>query len=417
LRSILPRLYRLAVVVAIVWIVHAHRARLRIDEDAPIRVAEVQAILPAAARLRVDESDRLGLFVLDTSGKQVGYVLRTAPISNGIIGYMGPTDTLIVLDAVMRVAGIRIRSSGDTPEHAHDVAHDEYFLKTWNGKTWDEVAGMDPKAAGIEGVSGASLTSLCIANGIQHRFQHSATLAATQPRPRFGWSDMGIVLVLIVSFVFTFTHLRSHAWLRRAFQLTLIGYLGIWNGRLIAQSLLAGWAESGLPWRLAPGLVLLAAGALIVPWTSRRAIYCSHVCPYGAMQEWAGRLVRRRLHLPRGVDAGLRWPPLLLIAFVLFTTMLALPFNLAAIEPFDAFLFRTAGIATITIAVAGLIAALFVPMAYCKYGCPTGAVLSFVRSHGKADRFGRKDVAAGLLVILTIVLYMRHEAILRWIIR
>ena len=34
-------------------------------------------------------------------------------------------------------------------------------------------------------------------------------------------------------------------------------------------------------------------------------------------------------------------------------------------------------------------------MAYCKYGCPTGLVLSFVRSHGKADGFGRREVGRG----------------------
>ena len=416
-RSILLRLYRLTIVIAIVWIVHHHHVQLRIDADAPIRPAEVKPFLAETASLKIDESDRLGLFVRDAAGHDIGYVLRTAPISNSITGYVGPTDTLIVLDADMRVIGIKIRGSADTAEHVEDVAHDQYFMKLWNGKTWDEVAGADPKSAGIEGVSGASLTSMAIANGIQHRFQHSTELAAHEPRFRIGWSDVGIVLVLAVSLLFTFTHLRSRTWLRRAFQLVLISYLGIWNGRLIAMSLFSGWAESNLPWRLAPGLVLLVAAALIVPWTSRRALYCSHVCPHGAAQEWMGRLVRVRVHIPRGVDGGLRWIPFLLIAFVVAISMINMPFNLAAIEPFDAYLVlhRIAGTATIAIAIGGLIAAAFAPMAYCKYGCPTGAVLSFVRSHGRADRFNRKDVAAGLLVILTIALYAKYGAIHYWI--
>src|SRR5947199_71909 len=82
-----------------------------------------------------------------------------------------PTDTLIALDNDSRVLGIRIRSSWDTKEHVRDVAANDYFMKTWNGKTWDQVAGLDPRAAGIEGVSGASLTSMAIANAIQHRFK------------------------------------------------------------------------------------------------------------------------------------------------------------------------------------------------------------------------------------------------------
>ncbi len=410
-RWIAPRLYRLGVVVVIVWLIHHHHARLRIDEDAPIQVAEVRPLLPGAASLKVDESDRMGLFVRDAGGARIGYVLRTAPLSNSITGYVGPTDTLIVMDADMRVIGIKIRSSEDTKEHVRDVANDDYFMKTWNGKTWDELAGMDPKAAGIEGVSGASLTSLCIANGIQHRFVHLKNIASSSPRFRFDANDVGIVIVLLIAALFTFTNIRGRTWFRRLFQVVLIGYLGLWNGRLIAQSLLAGWAESGVPWRLAPGLVLLTAAALIVPWTSRRAMYCSHICPHGAAQEWMGRLSRRRLMLPRGVDAGLRWLGPMLLAMVIVIAMLHVPFNLAAIEPFDAYLVRTAGIATIAIAVGGLVAAAFVPMAYCKYGCPTGTLLSFVRSHGRADHFGRRDLAAGMLVLMTILLYVRYDAI------
>jgi polyferredoxin len=191
----------------------------------------------------------------------------------------------------------------------------------------------------------------------------------------------------------------------------LIGYLGFWNGQLLAQSLLSGWASSGVAWRIAPGLALLLGAALIVPWTSRRALYCSQICPHGAAQELLGRLTRTRLRLPRGVDAGLRWLPPLLVALVVAVTILNLPFDLAGIEPFDAYLFRTAGVATIAIAVAGLVASLLVPMAYCKYGCPTGAVLSFIRSHGKADSFGHGDLFAGILVLFAFALCLKYEAL------
>jgi len=47
----------------------------------------------------------------------------------------------------MKVIGIRIRSSWDTKTHVQDVRNDAYFMRTWNGKTWEQVAGLDPKAA------------------------------------------------------------------------------------------------------------------------------------------------------------------------------------------------------------------------------------------------------------------------------
>jgi len=128
-------------------------------------------------------------------------------------------------------------------------------------------------------------------------------------------------------------------------------------------------------------------------------------------------LPRHHLGLLPGAPGQLTrfdWP---VLAFVLAITMWQLPIDLADVEPFDAYLIRTASIASIAIAVGGLVAAAFVPMAYCKYGCPTGMVLSFVRSHGKADVFGRRDVAAGLMVLLVVALYMGYGPVHHWIVR
>jgi hypothetical protein len=428
LKSIALRLYRLGILVCIVWMIRAQQAHNPFESERAIKVEEVRSFFPTARRLDPDTSERMGLWVLDTSGNRVGYVLRTSPVSDKIIGYCGPTDTLVALTPDKqnpKVIGIKVRSTLDTLQHVQDVEADESFMGTWNGKKWDEVAGMDPRAAGIEGVSGASLSSMSIANGIRRRFESSnqaakASAAAAKSPIHIGINDIGACLVVLVALLFTFTRLRSQVWLRRAFQLVLIGYLGFFSGQLLAQSLFAGWAASGIPWRAAPGLALIAATALLVPWGSRRQLYCSHVCPHGAAQELIGRASHKRfgrhLMLPRGIDRGLRWLPPMLIVLVLIVSMLGLPVNLAGIEPFDAYLIRAAGIATIVVAIVGLIAAAFVPMAYCKYGCPTGLLLSFVRSHGKADSFGRRDFVAGLLALGVFALYFWHQPIHHWLI-
>jgi NosR/NirI family nitrous oxide reductase transcriptional regulator len=415
------RLYRVAVIVAIVWLLRRHEARVRAEGNRPIHIEEARSFFPAADHLEIDVSERMGLWVLDRHGEKIGYVLSTSPTSDKIIGYSGPTDTLVALTpnkAEPKVVGIKVRYSSDTKQHVADVVANEDFMGTWNGKTWDEVAGTDPRAAGIEGVSGASLTSMCIANGIRHRFEQSNLSAQAREKAahepiHFGASDLGLLAVIAVAMLFSFTRLRSRVWLRRSFQVVLIGYVGFVNGQILAQSLLAGWASTAVPWRAAPGLALLAAAALIVPWATRRQVYCSHICPHGAAQELIGRVrhrwIKRLPSLPRAFEHGLRWLPPMLIALVLFVTMLHVPFDLAGIEPFDAYLIRNAGAATIAVAVGGLIAAAFVPMAYCRFGCPTGMVLSFIRSHGKADGFGRRDVAAGIIVLGVIAMYFWYQ--------
>jgi NosR/NirI family nitrous oxide reductase transcriptional regulator len=113
---------------------------------------------------------------------------------------------------------------------------------------------------------------------------------------------------------------------------------------------------------------------------------------------------------------GLRWLPPLLLALVVVVSVLVLPIDLAHLEPFDAYVLQSAGVATGAIALVGLVASLFVPMAYCHYGCPTGALLEFIRRHGRADRFGRRDVGALLLLGLAGLLVWKYHAIHAWMI-
>jgi len=411
------QIYRLAVLVAIAWIVRGHYVRLRIEGNAPITIEEVRSVYPKAADLRPDPGERQGMFVWDDAGHELGYVLRTAPVSDSVIGYCGSTDTLVAFDPALHVVGVRIRSSQDTREHVQDIRDDRYFMKTWNGKSWDEVAKRTPEEAGIEGVSGASMTSMAMAEGIMRRLRASDAALATRPPPvRWNWVDAGLAVIIAGAVWLAFAGTYGRKWLRIGFQGLVIGYVGFLAGVPLAQTLFAGWAKNGVPWRSAPGLMLLMAAALLVPWTTRKPLYCQQLCPHGAAQELLGRFgpKRWRIAIRKDIAAGLRWLPGLLLGVVITVTILVLPVDLAHLEPFDAYSLRAAGVATIVIAVAGLVASLFVPMAYCHYGCPTGALLEFIRSHGPTDRFGQRDVAALLLVGWAWALAWKYQAIYAW---
>lgn len=411
------QLYRFAMLALIVWLVRDHHLRQRVEGDKPLAVGEITSTFTNAAALVLDHSEREGWFVEDAAGHQLGYVARTLPECHHIIGYCGVTDLLVLFDPSLKVLGIKVRSTEDTRTHMHDIVTDRKFPKKWNGLTWDEVAGMDLKKAGIEGVSGATMTSMAMAQSIVHRLKTANERALHFEPLRFGARDWALVGALLVGGLFTFT--RAHEgrrWLRRGFQLVLMGWIGFVNGDLLAQSLLAGWAKSGVPWQLAPGLVLLAAAALLVPWATKKPLYCQQLCPHGAAQEWLGRTgLKNKLRVPAKLGAGLQWLPGLSLVFVLLVVMLQAPFDLAGLEPFDAWVIRSAGWATIAVAVVGLVASLFIPQAYCRYGCPTGALLEFVRSHGRNDRFGRRDIAAALLVALAFVIRWQFPAIQSWL--
>ena len=46
---------------------------------------------------------------------------------------------------------------------------------------------------------------------------------------------------------------------------------------------------------------------------------------------------------------------------------------------------------------------LVTPLAYCRYGCPTGALFKLLRFTGDADRFGARDWLAAACVALVLL--------------
>ena len=186
----LLQLYRLGILLAVAWLIRTHHARLRVEGDRPVRVEEVASWFTNAAGLRLDLTARGGFHVLDQAGGELGYVVRTLPHADRIIGYCGITDTLVALDSNGQVLGFKIRHSEDTRTHVGDVLAERHFRKTWNQMNWDQVAGMDLKQAGVEGVSGATMTSLAVAEGIVHRFR--VAQGELRPQPvRWGLGTSG----------------------------------------------------------------------------------------------------------------------------------------------------------------------------------------------------------------------------------
>ena len=152
---------------------------------------------------------------------------------------------------------------------------------------------------------------------------------------------------------------------------------------------------------------MLSIAALVLPIFTRRNIYCDHLCPHGAAQQLLKRRWSRQIHVPRKAKTLLQLIPALLLAWCLLVGMTSLGLSLVDIEPFDAYVVRVAGWATIVVAVVGLIASFFVPMAYCRFGCPTGALLNYLRYNGRSDRWSIRDSVAVGYLTLAIVLWVR----------
>lgn len=384
----------------------------------PPRLEDVRLLYSDAEKVEPDADSTVVWKVLGPDNAETGKLLRASPAADNNVGYQGPTDVLIAVDKQMVVTGIAVGVSYDNESYVGYVREDEYFRKLFNGRDQSSLATIDGDT--VEGVSGATMTSQSVARSLQLTAQafvdeEKAREAAEQKqrsasaeesngvasgRDVISLRDVSTIVITLFGVVVGLTHLRGRKWLRISYQVLVIGWLGLVNGDMVSQALLLGWAQSGIPWQNALGLTLLTIAALLVPISTGRNVYCAQICPHGAVQQ----LVRRRLpwqaKLSPRILAGLRYLPLLLIVWVMAIGLLHLPFSPVDIEPFDAWLWSVAGVATIVVAVAGLVASLFVPMAYCRFGCPTGAVLDYIGGGGKS--WNRRDTFVLVLVLIAI---------------
>ena len=370
-----------------------------------ITVEEVKKFLPEATSFAEVENRPYLLKVLDADGGHLGFASRTSPHADHMLGYQGPTDLLIVLDNEERVAALAVRGTFDNQPYVSYLDEDEYFFNLFKGFGLADLSKLDVVEAEIEGVSGATKTSVTVAEALI--LSAGELLKVRKPPPPkplidLAGRDIGTTLVVIAGLLIAFTKLRGKKSLRFAFQAVLIIYLGFINADMVSQALLVGWAQNGVAWKVAPALVLLTAAALIAPIFTGRQAYCTHLCPYGAAQDWLKGRLPVRVKIPPKLEAALKLIPALLLAFVVVVAMGHLGFSLVGIEPFDAFVFRIAGWMTITVAVVGLIASLFITRAYCRYGCPTGAMLDFIRLGPASDKIGKRDLFAAALVLTAV---------------
>ena len=341
----------------------------------------------------------------------LGYVVRSSPSADEVIGYAGPSETLIAVETDgLRLRQVTLRTTYDTADYVSRIKDQEpdpqgrtYFkdLTKWTTREWAE---FDFRKGELDTVAGATLTSYAIAKGLQSRFADDAHGGHREKQDaRQKLQTAALWCFLVGALLMTFTPLHGRPVVRTVWQILLVGGLGLWLGQLLSLSLFAGWARHGMPWAQAPALLILGVIALLVPWGSRRQLYCHHACPHGAAQELLGGLKRLHVAVPARWHAWLGKLPAIALAGA-FLAALAWPrWSLGQVEPFDAWVLGVGVAIPLTLAVVGLLASVVVPQAYCKYGCPTGALFKFVRSANQAEAWGRRDTWAAVILAMGAV--------------
>lgn len=102
------------------------------------------------------------------------------------------------------------------------------------------------------------------------------------------------------------------------------------------------------------------------------------VCPFGAAQELAGKITKRRVHLGKKTIKILNNSKEIITLIVFISMWLGLASDILDYEPFTAFIFNNASVAVFIIAGLSLITAIFIPRPWCRFVCPAGQILKWI---------------------------------------
>lgn len=312
------------------------------------------------------------------------FVVNTRVLAKDVQGYGGPVPLKIHIGKDGRLTAIEAEPNAESPSF-FDRAKE--LFSRWQGKTIDEAMAED-----VDAVSGATFSSKAIIRNVQRGLayakQHGladggkgAQEESAERTVATGWtlgSIVALIAVLLGAVVPLFTNNRR---LHLVQLVVNVVVLGLWTGTFVSYTLFlrlfaGGVSLSAIGTLAAPLLMLIVA--LLYPLAGRSGHYCAHVCPFGSAQELAGKLSRRKLRItPRMLRVltalrNLLWG--VLMALLLTGTCTAW----IDYELFTAFIYSSASVWVIVLAVLFLVLSVWVPRPYCRFVCPTGALMKSV---------------------------------------
>ncbi len=364
---------------------------------APLALDHLTPWYPTADR--IEETKEPGAYRIWRGTETLGTVLRSSRMGVSARGFNGTSDVLLSLDAAGEtILGIGFLGSRDNVPYIDDVAQEVKFADGFAGKSVAEVMASDPDESENLMVSGASVTANAVITSVHEmlRRHHAEEISHGIPWKSylaFSWIGLGVLVGL--------NKRGNKAKVRLTFAVISVA-AGITLGWMVSQDQLIGWGEDGLDFRGAMPLLVLTAVAMVVPAFTGKNIYCSRICPHGAAQSLAGQAFKKRFALPKKLHAIMERVPWLLLAVIWGLAFLGSGIPFSYFEPFETWSSGFVAFIPATIFTVGLLAAFFLPQAYCHYGCPTGALLKFL-THAPG-RWTSKDTVAGALVVLAALL-------------
>ena len=298
-------------------------------------------------------------------------VINTTGLGKDIIGY-GGTVPLELTVKDNKVVSVKALDNTETPDFFERAS---VLLHRWDGMTLDEASDLQ-----VDAVSGATFSSKAIIGNVRRGLQYAQQ--STAKESVFAQVDLsakaiaGLVVALMAAIVPLFYKNKRY---RVVHQVLNTVVLGFWCGSFVSYSALIGYTFNGMNILALLVPVIMLITAFIYPLFGKKSYYCTHVCPFGAVQELANRCVPYQLKLGNTTVKRLDTFRQVLWAALMLCLWTGVWFDWVDAEPFSAFIFESASWAAIAIAVTFALLSTVIMRPYCRFVCPMGTLFKIAQ--------------------------------------
>lgn len=197
-----------------------------------------------------------------------------------------------------------------------------------------------------------------------------------QTAPRFQTGAL-LALLAMVSIAFA----TKNATLRWTTLACTLVYLGWIDGGFLSISHITNVVKQGPSMFLTdlPTLIIVVFTVVTTLFWGR--VFCSSLCPFGALQDFISRFLPRHFQkdLPRAIHDIAIYAKYVVLAFLLLMAVAWADLSLFQyFEPFGTIFYFSQSVWLWVILFAFLTGSLFISRFYCRYACPLGAALGVV---------------------------------------
>ncbi len=293
-------------------------------------------------------------------------VINTSALASDISGYGGKVPLEITVKKG-KVQDVKALSNSETEEFFNQASA---LLSRWNGKTIDEALAME-----VDAVSGATFSSKAIIGNVQRGLQYvqnqKTNVDGTGSFDASAKNIIGLIVVLMAAILPLFIKNRKY----HLCQLVLnVVVLGFWCGAFLSYTSLIGYMAHGINVLAVIIPVVMLITAFVYPLFGKKAYYCTHVCPFGSLQQVAGKCVKYKVRMSPKTLRRLDLFRQILWAMLMLCIWSGVWAEWTDYEPFSAFIFQSASWVVIALAAVFVLLSFVVTRPYCRFVCPMGSL-------------------------------------------